>query len=461
MSEGMDDFDLEVSSLAPSPAATDAGDEDATSTPETARVPTISLQATRHVSLTARRTQTWQFIRAGGVAAFLTLLISAVLLASSGNRDAVLRLLTPPTPFPTATPLAGSDAFLWQHSVSWGRLLVDGKPGPDVRGSAIQRGADGFPMGAMFHLARGRHTIEYRAAPFPTLNCTVSVPFSRNDTCPLASYSDFSFLAPNAPAARLLDLQASIDRLPRADVAALVVAAQAQLTLLADALPAGALEVGDHYRDQTGQITQAHSAMQIEPQFHLDMSNERYESLICVILCTDAGLTLYSPGSWVVQAPVVLTWRYTTPAGQVILADGRASLSGVSPVTLITFLTRWSAGNWLGPTPVFEAPETDPVICPTGGHYLDVFQQLPDQAAIAHNVQWPYAASTAELGCVFAGSEMDANTGKPTGPISLMFYRAGALVAANEQAHQIFPKLPVASTHERALANAVAPASLS
>ena len=83
------------------------------------------------------------------------------------------------------------------------------------------------------------------------------------------------------------------------------------------------------------------------------------------------------------------------------------------------------------------------------------------RAAKTANVQWPYAASTAELGCLFAGSEMDPNTGKPIGPISLVFYRAGALVAVNEQAHQILPKLPVASAHERALANAVAPTSLS
>jgi hypothetical protein len=330
-----------------------------------------------------------------------------------------------------------------------------------VSGSAVRQSAEGFWDGAAFHLARGRHILEYRAAPFPTVNCTLSVPFSRNDTCPLGRPGNFAFLVSDAPATRLLDLRASIDRLPKAQVDELVAAAQAQMTSLADALAEGTLEVGDHYRDHTGQIMQADIAMRIEPRFNLDMSGEQYESLICVILCTDAGLTLYSSGSWAVQAPVALTWRYTTVAGQLVLAGGPASLLGASPVTLITLLTRWSGGNWLEPAPVFDAPETDPVICPAGGHYLDVLQQLPDQITITADVQWPFAASTAELGCAFGGSEMDPKTGKPTGPISLVFYRAGALVAVNEQAHQIFPKLPMASAHERALANAVAPTSLS
>jgi hypothetical protein len=41
-----------------------------------------------------------------------------------------------------------------------------------------------------------------------------------------------------------------------------------------------------------------------------------------------------------------------------------------------------------------------------------------------------------------------------------VLYRAGALIALNDLAKQLLPTLPLASAHERALALAVAPASL-
>ncbi len=42
--------------------------------------------------------------------------------------------------------------------------------------------------------------------------------------------------------------------------------------------------------------------------------------------------------------------------------------------------------------------------------------------------------------------------------MALVLYRAGVLLAVNDQAHTWFPTLPLASAHERALAQAVAPA---
>src|SRR5689334_18164363 len=110
MSEDRDNFDLEVSSLTPPPTPSDADVDTAAPAPEDGSASATSPQAIRHVSLAASRTRTRQLVRAGGVATFLILLISAVLLAPGGNRDAVLRLLTPPTPVPSATPRTGADA---------------------------------------------------------------------------------------------------------------------------------------------------------------------------------------------------------------------------------------------------------------------------------------------------------------------------------------------------------------
>jgi hypothetical protein len=460
MSEQMDDFDVEVSSLT-APATTSVGENQEDDAPIAADDASPHAPPVRRVSLGARRPRTQRLLRAGAAITLLAALISAILLLPTGNRDAFLGLITPPTPFPTATPQPGNDAFLWEHTVPWGQLFIDGKPGPDVSGSAVRQ-SDELPEGAPFHLARGHHTIEYRAAPFPTLKCVLTVPVARGDTCPLERTGDFSFLTPTAPATRLLDLQATVDRLPKAQADALVAAAQAELTSLAASLPVGSLDAGDHYLNSAGQLAQATTTLRIEPQFHLDSSVREFNGLPCAPLCSVGSIfPYYNPdGGWPVQALVALTWRYTTVAGQVVQADGLAIPTGALPTTLISLSTRWTGGEWQTPTPIFDAPETDPVICPTGAHALDVFQATPAPATVDQKLQWPYIASTAELGCLFAGSETDQDTGKPTGPIALVLYRAGALVAANAAAQHDFPTLPHASAHERALANAVAPTQL-
>ncbi|HEY7022517.1 MAG TPA: hypothetical protein VH349_15475 [Ktedonobacterales bacterium] len=456
----MDDFDVEVSALAATSAASDAESQEEASL-ISADDATADAPPARRVSLAARRTRMQRLLRAAAAITLLAVLLTAILLLPTGNRDAFLGLVTPPTPFPTDTPQPGNDAFLWEHTVPWGQLFIDGKPGPDVRGSAVRQ-SDGLPEGVPFHLARGHHIIEYRAAPFPTLKCVLTVPAARGDTCPLERTGDFYFLTPTAPATRLLDLQATVDRLPKAQADALVAAAQAELTSLAASLPAGALTPGDHYLDSAGQLAQATTTLRIEPQFHLDSSVREFNGLPCAPLCSVGSVfPYYNPdGGWPVQALVALTWRYTTAAGQVVQADGPAIPTGALPITLISLSTRWTGGEWQTPTPVFDAPETDPVICPTGVHALDVFQATPALATLDQNFQWPYIASTAELGCLIVGSETDTDTGKPTGPIALVLYRAGALVAANAAAQHDFPTLPHASAHERALANAVAPTSL-
>jgi hypothetical protein len=188
MGERMDDFDVEVSALESAPATPSIPMQDSEGRPAPHAATGAAPQEpiARRVSFAPRLTCAQRLQRTGSLIALLAVLVSALLLVPAGTRATVLRLLTPPTPAPTATPQAGADAFLWEHAVPWGQLLVDGKPGPDVRGSAMYQDSQGFPLGSAFHLSRGRHTLEYRAAPFPTVRCAVSVPPARSDTCPLA-----------------------------------------------------------------------------------------------------------------------------------------------------------------------------------------------------------------------------------------------------------------------------------
>jgi hypothetical protein len=223
-------------------------------------------------------------------------------------------------------PLAGDDVFLWEHSVPWGHLFIDGRPGPSVSGPAT--GA------APFRLARGRHTMEYVATYFPTLRCVTSVPFDRDDTCPLDRALDGTFAASGTPLARVLDLRATIDRMESVQRARLLDATQAQLNALATALPPGTLAVGDHFLDAQGalqQVAPGGAARALAPQFHLASSVDYYLGAACVTLRSRTGLGKdYNAQGWALYAPVDLTWRYFTADGQVALDAGLSVRSEVA-----------------------------------------------------------------------------------------------------------------------------------
>jgi hypothetical protein len=210
----------------------------------------------------------------------------------------------------------GDDAFLWEYSVPWGELLIDGRTGPDVRGASLDANSTGIPVAAPFHLTRGRHNLQYRAPPFPTLTCVVSVPATFTDTCPL----DPTELPPSIPPrTRLLVLQASVDHLPPAEFQALVDTTQSALTAWATSYGSGMIAVGDHYRDLTWDVKQATTPLVVEPQFRLDTPFPG-GSPGCNKVCggTDFGAT-DSSTHWTIHALVSLTWRYSTHDGQVVV----------------------------------------------------------------------------------------------------------------------------------------------
>jgi hypothetical protein len=464
MTEQQDNFDLEVSALESSPSQT-TGDAIAPSDSNSAHPAT---PPTRQVSL-APRTRAQRVWRTGSIVAILTAFLLTALLLPSGNREAVLSRLTPPTPTTTPVPQPSDDAFLWEHSVPWGQLLIDGKPGPIVSGSALGQEGKRFPEEVAFYLGRGPHTIEYHADGFPTVRCRVTVPYSRDDTCPLDRQVNYG----DMPLLRVLDLQATIDRLSPNETKALIQATQEQLVTVASALPAGTLRVGDHYMDAQGQVRQVTSTeapLTMTPQFHLTTSVTTNDGVTCVTLCTGTAFGIpYSAKGWSLLAPVQLRWRYTRADGQTLLDEGpSALLPAVRSVLVHVLASSPAAGRWrieVQQWPLLpDGQQTDPVLCLTADAYRQFVEVTSDQGMIGDGrVQWPYEASTPELGCLLAGSETnetDPNAGKPSGPMALLLYRAGALLTVNDQARKWYPMLPQANAHERALANAVAPAQL-
>src|SRR5260370_5380918 len=115
-----------------------------------------------------------RWLRAVVVAAAV-LLVTVLLLGSvPDSRASLASLLHLPTPTPTAPLAFGADQFSAVNGVPWGVLRSDGKPVALSQSQAV----------FVFSLPRGRHTLEYRAGPFPVLRSVVSVPVSPPHTSP-------------------------------------------------------------------------------------------------------------------------------------------------------------------------------------------------------------------------------------------------------------------------------------
>lgn len=478
----MDEFDFEVVPLKRPEAEKEEG-------PGPASSPAPS-RASSRAPFMPRLSSRTRLLRAGGILAVLLLAVSVVVAVTPGTRSAVVGFVLGPTSTATFTPpplLRGYDHIAVEDQVPWGTLLIDGKPAPALNpgGPESQTGVLALPT---FGLSRGMHQLEYRAAPFPVMRCILSVPVAPHDTCPLDPQA-IDFLVSTGPGTRLVDLQRTVDRLPAAQLAALNAATQHALDAEA-AKARGTLAPGDHYLSANEQVVAAGAPLTATPTYVLGPATSDPSGAAgtasgtgtgapCVTLCAAGGpMAQSSATDWVLGAQMDVTWRYQTADGHVVLANGPPGPAGARQDVLIQVGARWlgrtdtgtgsatgeatgASGQWQARLLPTTAGVRDPVVCTVGAHYLDVLRAIPGQSTIDFSDEsyvWPDQlwSSPSAPGCVFAGSRTD-NQGNLTGNVALVLYRFGALLAVNPEAQQVFPHLPLASQHERALALAAWP----
>jgi hypothetical protein len=473
----MDEFDLERAPLEHSATGEQAaGPVRAFSSPSSAPVP---------APFASRLSPRTRLLRAGSILVVLLLAVAMVVAVTPAARSAVIGGVFGPTPTspPTPTPLPpGYDHIAVEDQVPWGTLLVDGQP-VSALAPAAPATQSGLPSLPTFGLSRGAHQLEYRAAPFPVLRCTLSVPAAPHDTCPI-DHQVIDYLVSTGQGTRLLDLRSTVDRLPAAQVAALAEATQRTLDAAATAAQ-DTLAPGDHYLGADGQVVVASVVLTAMPTYLLGAATSDTTGTIggpgtpCATLCADGGpLAQSSPTDWELSAPVDIAWRYQTFAdGHVVLANGPPGPAPAQQYVTIQVEARWiggtggaavsegtggQGGQWqvrLLPT---TAGVRDPVVCAVGAHYLDVLRTIPDQTTISfsdQSYQWPTQewSSPPAPGCLFAGGRTVDNQGNLTGTVALVLYRYGALLAVNPEAQRVFPHLPLANPHEHALALAAWP----
>jgi hypothetical protein len=369
------------------------------------------------------------------VVAAAALLVTVLLLLGSvpNSRTSLAALLHLPTPAPTATLTQFASQFSAVNGVPWGVLRADGKV---VSLYAAQS------MFA-FSLPRGRHTLEYRAEPFPVLRCVVSVPQAASDTCPLKTAADAEVRILQG-VGRYLDFRCTLRAL--SDQQQVVLEALIQHALdalqLTTVVPSGARYLG---ADGTPQVATA--ALAATFRYHLNFDQQRShiailaDSADCVTLCSSFGASV-----WYVAVHDVMGWGFISAAVAPLAVP---ALANQPPDALMMAQVTWQNGWQMGSQPFGGVNMCDDIL----GSAYALFSSATNGAPLTVSAQ---AAANPADGCLFTVTPAGDIASTASAPTSVYLYRFGILLTVNANAHAGAPGLPVANADEQALARQLA-----
>ena len=394
-----------------------------------------------------------------------TLLLAVVFIFSSvpGSTATLADLLHIATPIPTAPLAPGADNIIAARGVPWGTLLVDGHARPDANLHTVYQG--------VFRLSRGRHTLEYQAAPFPTLRCTISVPLASRDTCPLLDTSRLGGQPNGIPGdTRVVDLRATPDRLSADQLAALTNGVMAALTngvmaALTDWLPptsaSAVVAPGERYVAADGSIATATRPLKATFLYTLNQDQSRIVGADgCVTFCLLPAVEAPLSGVWMVNVLLQHGWSYADAS-----SDGRVLIpyAPALPSMLVSrsapfdsfsfdfkgFSARWDGAWHVSANPTGEASNdsySDPT-CILGLNLVSTLNNDANALSELSPIPLPHVAD----GCLIR--ELPVNDHDHS---AYFLYRFGVLLAVGSGARTAQPKLPVAIPDEFALAQQAA-----
>jgi hypothetical protein len=395
---------------------------------------------------------------AGSIALASTLLAIVILVASIPSAGASIRqALHLPTPIPTATPPRGSDTALLAHTVPWGRLSVDGRSLDDLH-TTIDR-IDGYPA---VRLPTGAHTITYAADQFPTLTCAVTIPFTAARTAPATAPACGVLPFPgshppaDAPAARLIDMRATLDRLAPATLA--------QLKEEIDTtLPSAqtVVQPGERY---LGPDSAVHVATASLPaQLVMRLNNDPLVLLpvgdfptMCAALCANlvqSATPTQSP-VWSLFANVTPAWRFGATGSEIVAPFAPPMDIPADVVTqLVTVGVIYEQGR-LQVTPRGAESASRLVFAAATNAVSGFGKKLTAQYPTGWSAL-PFIAHNPADGCMIIVGTIASGDGFPGGKTLKVLYQFGVLLAADQMAHDVLPELPVATSADLARWRAV------
>ena len=443
--EEADDFEIEVGDLREDAALTPTEGDEQPAPADDVRLPALPVHGAplRGRSPFAARphARRRRALAGASVALAITLTLASLIVMSAPNPGAALgTLLRLPTP--TATPVLqlGDDQVVVARGVYWGRLTIDGRV---VATSALST----QPL----QLARGAHTIGYQAQFFPTLRCRLSVPAARDDTCPLLAQSAIDTPSSTFGQTRILDLQATVNRLPAAQSQRLLAAFA---VALAGLTRTGAIAQGEQYVTASGQVATATAPLTatLIPSvaasrhlYHAGQPNATQVEDACDPLCDFQGSFGVDLQSWPLATYLYTAWRYMLPNGQTIIAPRPALPLGQR---ILPFFAWWDAAGWhVSLSPLIEGD----VECALGQQQL---AQLAVQTNVSGVALEPLPAADVTQGCLLLYQPPSAT--QPLSAAAQVLYRYGVLLAANTVARQLFPSVGATDAAETATARRLA-----
>lgn len=319
---------------------------------------------------------------------------------------------------PTQPLKTSAGAVVFVHSVSWGRLQLNGQ--------TVSVATDGYhPL----YLPRGQNTLTYAAPPLPVMTCTISAPAAPGDTCAIFHPDPASF-GPNGQSynGRMVDLKAVPDRLSQTQREALATAAQRSL----DALTVKTIiQPGDHYLTPEGKTLTATQLFPVTLSYHLDATGVAAIDNQCIPFC---GVTL---PTWSITPTI--SWDYVDQYGKAesVVQQGDSMLT--SPVVNLV---------WNGSWQVSVRPEaSSQVVCGIGVSVISQFVKGENGwgAGCGGRPVSQLGGILIETSFSTSSSVTDANKG-------YVLYRAGALIALDANAHSLVPTLPGPNAHELEIA---------
>jgi hypothetical protein len=394
----------------------------------------------------------------------LSLLICVLLLVAivvSGSYP-TLRTMTgsivrsfEPTPTPVPAPI--NNKFFVDANIPGTQVFIDG------------RQLDHLPLfneGVPLTLTNGHHHISWKAYPFRTQSCTLSVPDANSDTCQLA---DFSLHVQNsAVPAQMLMVQETLNELPPSLHTSLTSAIQAAITGIHASTP---LSPGEMYDGPNGDITAQQPliatlhytlAQPLTPTAYGQSQtlNGEYCPQICIV--PEQSLSVpTATNQWIALVLVQSYWDYATTNGRNIAVhmpiDNGAASDGANPI--LVRITRGSTGWQVQP---LIGLNQAPPLSVYGGLPHDILTsieitQIPDDPAcvvaedlfqvgniLPFRVRYISSPNVA-LGCLVAAPVLTH------APVAYFFEHLGVFYAANAAAHDMQPDLPLADAYEKSL----------
>ena len=395
----------------------------------------------------------------------IILLVLLVFLGSYGpSRSLLLRDFQPSTP--DASTLNG---FYIQAQPAWGQLSIDGK---------LITHLPIFDRDAPLSIGRGRHQLDWVAAPFKAQHCVVTVPANfRTDTCPLYSVTQTS----SQTSVLLLTFSATMDLLPTTQRIALTQAIQSALD---SQQSSEIVQPGERYATSNAQHPVAIATQPLRATLHFRIDTDTQPMVFCIdslfgmastscrinnedcrLLCeTYFAQPATASHEWNTYGVISTLWDYATLDGHVIardqpeIADGSGTNEHILPLRI-----SWNGSTWHASTTFMVSDQPAPAANPVCFPAVDDFQLRGDMtanisASFSYTMQF-VSGDVHAVGCLITvkltrSSASDNNGSTPVVVSSAyVLQRFGVFLAVNATAHSLWPNFPIADDYERNIAN--------